>query len=82
MGRSGIVSEQDLLSYTSFRSPNEWGINTELIMIVALTWIDVVSIDAADVDPNNWTIHPVYIHDHLQGRKLGVCGGCLAPWRL
>ena len=35
-------------------------------MIGALARIDVVSIDATDVDPNNLNIHPVYIHEHLE----------------
>ena len=48
----------------------------------ALARIDVVSIDATDVDPNSWTLRPVYIHEQLdvplecdpiyEGRKLGV----------
>ena len=67
MGRSGIFSEQDLHCHIDrIRSPNEWGTNTELNMVGASARIDVVSIDATDVDPNNWSIHPVYIHEHLE----------------
>ena len=65
MGRSGIFSEQDLHSHIDrIRSHGEWGTNTELNMIGALAGIDVMSIDANDVDPNNWNIHPVYVHEH------------------
>ena len=83
MGRSGIFSEQDLHSHIDqIRSHGEWGTNTELNMMGALARIDVMSIDATDVDPNNWNIHPVYVHEHLEvplecdsiyeGQKLGV----------
>ena len=83
MGRSGIFSEQDLHSHINrIRSHGEWGTNTELNMIGPLAWIDVMSIDATDVDPNNLNFHPVYIHEHLEvplecdpiyeGQKLDV----------
>ena len=83
MGRSGIFSKQDLHSHIDrIRSHGEWGTNTELNMIGALARIDVMSIDATDVDPNNWNIHPIYVHEHLEvplecdpiyeGQKLGV----------
>ena len=83
MGRSGIFSEQYLHSYIDrIRSHGEWGTNTELNMNGALARIDVMSIDATDVDPNNWNIHSVYVYEHLEvplecdpineGQKLGV----------
>ena len=83
MGRSGIFSEKDLHSHIDrIRSHGEWGTNTELNMIGALSRIDVMSIDVTDVDPNNWNIHPLYIHEYLEvplecdpiyeGQKPGV----------
>ncbi len=83
MARSGIFSEQDLHDHIDrIRCPNEWGTNTELNMMGALARIDVVSIDATDVDSDNWNIQPVYIHGLLdvpsecdpiyEGQKIGV----------
>ena len=67
MGRSGIFSELDLYSHINrIRSHGEWDTNTKLNRIGALARIDVMSIDATDVDPNNWNIHPVYVHEHLE----------------
>ena len=61
MGMSGIFSEQDLHPHIDrIRSHSEWD------MIWALARIDVMSIEATDVDPNNWKIHPVYVHEHLE----------------
>ena len=83
MGRSGIFSEQDLHSHNRSNQIS-WrvGTNTELNMFGSLARIDVMSIDATDVDPNDWNIHPVYVHELLEvplesdpiyeGHKLGV----------
>ncbi len=61
---------------------NASGTNTELNMLGALARIDVVSIDATEIDPHSWNIRPVYIHEQLEvplecdpiyeGKKLGV----------
>ena len=52
IGRSGIFSEEDLHSQIDrIRYHGEWSTNTELNMIGALARIDVMSIDATDVDP-------------------------------
>ena len=83
MRRSGIFSEQELIEHMDRVSVlNEWGTNTELNMIGALARINVLSINATDIDPHYWNIQPVYIHEQLEvplecdpiydGRKLGV----------
>ena len=83
MGRAGIFSEQDLHSHIDqIKYHGEWGTNTELNMIGALSRIDVISIDVTDVDPNNWNIHHVYVDENLgvqlecdpsnEGQKLWV----------
>ena len=80
---AGISSEEDLHSHVRDISvPNAWGTNTELVMLGALARIDVVSINAYGVDPTNWRICPLFIHECLvpplvcapiyEGHKFGV----------
>ena len=67
MGRSCIFIKQDLHSHVDrMTSHVEWSTNTELNMIGALALINVNSIEATDVEPNNWNIHPVYVHEHYE----------------
>ena len=67
MGRSDTRSEQDLHFHLDrMKRQNEWGTNNELNMIGVWARIDVMLIDATDVDPNNWNINPVYIHELLE----------------
>ena len=63
---SGIDNEQSLQAHiTRVSYPNEWGTNTELNMVAALARIDVVAIDATDVDQNKLCIRLVYSHEQL-----------------
>ena len=63
MHRSGIFRDQELIVHMDRVSVlNEWGTNTELNMIGDLAQIDVVSINATDIDPHYWNMQPIYIY--------------------